>query len=158
MPRYNLFEPIIKLSVADNWDEAKLEWELVTIIWREEGGNCICTHFIKEHCQIENIINGNNTVVGNCCINQFPRISGDVVDLNSCFRALKNKRINPALVDFARDQNIINDWEMNFLLDLWLKRKLTYKQQLKKDEISRMIFKACRSEGVRKANEEKDIE
>jgi len=140
---YELFRPIIELSIADEWHDAAMEWELETIEYRKEGGYCICGHFIKEHIQIKNMINGNRAIVGNCCINKFPQYSGDVYDLVSCFRALRNNKINAALIKFAFNENIINSWECDFLMDTWRKRNFTEKQQAVGDRIKKKIFKAC---------------
>lgn len=144
MPPYELFRPIIELSVADEWEAAAQEWKLLTIEWRDEGGHCICSHYIKEHCQIENMINGNQAIVGNCCINKFPQFSGKVYDLSSAFRALRRKKINPALIEFAYHEHKISDWEHDFLLDVWRKKNLTDKQDQKKKEIQRKIIRACK--------------
>lgn len=140
---FNLFDPIIRLSEADLWKDAAMEWKLLTIEWRDEGGHCICNHYIKEHCQIENMINGNQAIVGNCCINKFPQFSGKVYDLASAFRALKNKKVNAALIEFARDEGILNDWEYIFLLGTWRKRKFTSKQAQVFNRIKRKIRSAC---------------
>ena len=144
MPQFDLFSPIIRMSEADTWEAAALEWNLITIEWRDEGGHCICTHFIKEHCQIENMINGNQTIVGNCCINKFPQFTGKVYNLGSAFRALRNKKVNPALIEFALDEKVINAWEYNYMMDIWRKRKLSRVQRDKKDQITRKIYRACK--------------
>jgi hypothetical protein len=63
----------------------------------------------------------NNTVleVGNCCINQ---VSPEFDALRRIFPALREGRINPAIIDDAFKQGTINDWEKNFLKNVWRKR------------------------------------
>ncbi|MHA1410650.1 MAG: hypothetical protein ACTSQY_10160 [Candidatus Odinarchaeia archaeon] len=143
MSPYRLFGPIIELSVADEWHDAAMEWKLETIEYRKEGGYCICGHYIKEHIQIKNMINGNRAIVGNCCITKFPQYSGKISDMKSCFRALKNNKINSALIQFAYDEKKIKEWEYNFMMNIWRKRKLSPKQISKKEQVKRKIFKAC---------------
>ena len=44
MSEYKLAEQIIQLSVANTWDEAKLEWQLEEIYRQEEPDTCLCGH------------------------------------------------------------------------------------------------------------------
>ena len=137
--RFELFPQIMELSEADNWQEAALEWKLIGIQWDKEGDYCICGHFIKEKCFIRNVVNNNRTVVGNCCIKKFKG-----KDLTNVFRALSQKRINPALIGYAYEEKVINEWEFDFMMDLWRKRKFSEKQERKFNEIKAKIFKACK--------------
>jgi hypothetical protein len=47
------------------------------------------------------------------------------------------KSFNKDTLKFFREKNIINDWEYNFYLDIYKKRKLTIKQKEKKKEINK---------------------
>ena len=138
---FRLFPEILMLSEADDWQDAALEWKLVGIQWDKKGDHCICGHFIKEKCFIKNIVNGNHTIVGNCCITKF---KGE--DLTSVFRALSQNKVNAALIGYAYEEGIINEWELDFMLKLWRKRKLTWKQRNKFNEIKAKIYKACKME------------
>ena len=102
------------------------------------GGHCICTHYIKEKCYIRNMVNGKDTIVGNCCINHF---GGR--DLSSVFRALRDNRINPALLSYANEEDVINVWEFNFMMDVWRKRKFSFLQRAKYNQIKKKIYDAC---------------
>jgi len=137
---YDLFTPIIALSEAEEWKDAVLEWRLVSIGYDQKGTFCICTHFIKEVCYIENVSNGNRTIVGNHCISQF---RGS--DLTSVFRALSKGKVNPALIAYAFEEGIITPWERDFMNDTWRKRKFVGNQKNKFDEIKRKIYRACRT-------------
>lgn len=51
---FHLFEEILALSVATEWKDAAQEWRLFWVDRADEGTYCICGHFIKEMCFIEN--------------------------------------------------------------------------------------------------------
>jgi len=138
---FDLFPQIIELSEADTWEDAALEWKLVGVQWDKEGGYCICGHFIKEFCFIRNVVNDNQTIVGNCCIKKF---KGQ--DLTNVFRALARNRVNPALLGYALEEGVINGWEFNFMMRYWRKRKMSYTEKRKFNEIKGKIFKACKME------------
>ena len=51
-----MFVEIVELSEADNWYEAKLEWQLQDIYFSQKPGQCLCGHApIKEFCILQNI-------------------------------------------------------------------------------------------------------
>ena len=139
--KFDLFPQILTLSEATEWKDVALEWRLVWIQWDKEGDHCICGHFIKEKCFIENVVNGNRTVVGNCCIKKFKGR-----DLTSVFRALARGKVNAALIAYAFEEGILNEWERDFMYDNWRKRKFTWKQKNKLEQIKRKIYKACQTE------------
>ncbi len=139
---FSLFPRILALSVSQEWHTAKLEWILDYIFWNKEGSFCICGHFIKEECSIKNIENGNEAIVGNCCIRHFL----DIEVGNAVFRALRNNKVTPSLVEYASDQGIINAWEARFLRNTCRKRRLTRKQANIFVPLKRRIFKACKME------------
>ena len=62
---------ILPLSNANDFDVARKEWLLIGVEVSEEWDNCPCGQDIKEHCYIENSLNGKTTYVGNVCINRF---------------------------------------------------------------------------------------
>lgn len=138
---FRLFPEIIKLSEADNWGDAALEWKLVGIQWDKKGDHCICGHFIKEKCFIRNVVNGNHTLVGNCCIHKFKGR-----DLTSVFRALSRNKVNAALIGYAYEEDVINSWEFEFMINLWRKRRLSWKQRNKFIEVKAKIYEACKME------------
>ena len=99
----NLVKQILKLSNSQIWGEAKLEWQLVNLSLQEHSDHCICGHEIKEQCHIENIKNGNKTIVGNVCIFQFLNLK-----TAGAFKGLKRiqqditANCNEALINYAR--------------------------------------------------------
>lgn len=55
MSHFELTQKIIELSVADTWDEAKLEWSLHDVFKEEEPDTCLCGKFpILENCILRN--------------------------------------------------------------------------------------------------------
>jgi len=132
---------LLKYSAAKNWKDARAEWRLNHIEWRdiEDAETCQCGHYpICELCIIENDITDTILTVGNCCINQ---VSPEFEQLKRIFPAVKQGRINPAVIDYASTRQIINQWETNFLNDLWRKRNLTKNQSTKFNQIKGKIFR-----------------
>jgi hypothetical protein len=130
MASYAYTAPIIphllKYSVAPTWKDAKSEWRLNYVP--------IC-----EICVIENEVTKTVLEVGDCCINQ---VSPVFEELKRIFPALKKGRINPAIINYARERRIINEWETGFLKSIWCKRSFTEKQVAKLGTIKEKIFKS----------------
>lgn len=82
---------VIEHSMADTWEEAKKEWDLLTIFTEES--NCICNHFIMDNCEIRNERNGNTLIVGNVCIHHFEEPKLNVPE--KCFEQLKTIQQDP---------------------------------------------------------------
>jgi len=77
-----LMKRIVELSVADNYDEAKLEWRATGDVYWGDGSSapkfallhpnyCLCGHHIVYHFEIENTENGNIECVGSDHINSY---------------------------------------------------------------------------------------
>lgn len=142
---YRLAEAIISLSVAETWDLAKQEWALATVWVTDEPGVCLCGHRpIFEHCQLVNLSNGNLAVVGNVCVTRFLGLPSDKL-----FAALNRiaddprRALNADAIAFAHDRGWLNDWERDFYLDTWRKRKLSPRQLAKREQINAKVFDAC---------------
>jgi hypothetical protein len=131
---------LLKYSAAKVWVDAKLEWRLNHIWYAdiEDAKTCECGHYpICEVCVIENEVNETVLEIGNCCINQ---ISTDFEALRRIFPALREGRINPAIIDYVSKQKIINSWEGKFLQNTWRKHNLTPKQAIKFKQIRYKIY------------------
>lgn len=143
MSEYKLTENIIRLSASKVWDAAKLEWELNEVYEAEEPETCMCGHYpIIEICVLQNKINLNYAIVGNCCVKKFIGLPSDKI-----FQAVKRvrkddeKSLNIEAIQHAFDRNWINEWEYNFSIDTMRKRKLTVKQlQTRKKVNQKMLF------------------
>ncbi len=131
MPEYRLTQEIIKRSVANQWDEAKLEWSLLEVYEADDPDTCLCGHFpIIELCILANKINANTATVGNCCVKKFIGLPSDKI-----FQAVKRVRknsessLNIEAIIHAYKRGWINDWERSFYLDIMRKRKLSPRQR-----------------------------
>ena len=142
MPEYQLFKRIIELSVTNKWEDAKKEWILDHIYSAREAQTCLCGHYpIIEICVIKNIKNNEQALIGNCCINRFLGIGS-----NKMFNSLKkirkdiSKSVSSTLIEFAHEKGVLNDWEKNFYLDIWKKRRVSAKQKEKKERINKKLL------------------
>lgn len=139
--RQRLAEHIVPLSAADNFDDAKAEWDVVRFEWHEESGNCPCGHFIKEFCYIQNVITGNETYVGNVCVNKFMEIdTGNVFDGLRRIKTDPSANANEDLIEYANSQGYLYEGEYDFLMNTRRKRKLSDKQLGWKMKINRRIL------------------
>jgi len=141
MSEYRLTQGIIELSDAKIWDVAKLEWRLAEVYEAEEPDTCLCGHFpIIEICVLHNAINGNTTIVGNCCVRKFIGLPSDKI-FQAIKRLRKNneKSLNAEAIQYAREKKWIDEWEKSFYLDIMRKRKLSPKQLNKKIQINEKI-------------------
>ena len=142
MAEYRLTQEIINRSVAQNWDAAKLEWELKGIHFGEEPQTCLCGHSpIIEICTIANRNNGNVAEVGNCCVKKFLGLPSDII-FQSIKRVRKDvsKALNAEAIAHAHCRRWINDWERDFYLKTMKRRKLSVREKSKREEINRKIL------------------
>lgn len=132
---------ILPLSSAMDFDAARREWILIGVEVSEEWDNCPCGQEIKEHCYIQNSLNGNRTYVGNVCINRFIGI-----DTGNLFAGLKRVAQDPSananedLIIHAYRLGYIYENEYQFLMSTRRKRKLSEKQLVWKEKINRRII------------------
>jgi hypothetical protein len=102
-----------KRVFAKNWNDAKREWELLTIF--DSEGHCVCGHHICEHCVIFNRLTREELVVGNVCINHFNVNSLHVPKAaRDCLKRIHDdvrSKANEDLREVAVRVHIINTWE-----------------------------------------------
>ena len=126
--KFKLFKKVIEKSVANEWDDAKKEWKQRNIVHLQDGeesGECLCGKYpIRELVYLYNKLNQNEIIVGNCCINRF----FDIKDFNKVFRAISENRVNSFMIMDTFKKSKISEWEAKFMLQLWRKRNLSYKQ------------------------------
>lgn len=142
MSEFKLTKGIIALSNSQNWDEAKLEWDLKEVYMSDDPETCLCGHNpIIEVCVLRNKLNGNETIVGNSCVKKFIGLSSDKI-----FQAVKrvekdsSKSLNIEAVKYAREKEWINDWEYNFSVDTMRKRNLSDKQLKTRKQINQKML------------------
>ncbi len=133
---------ILPLSVSQNFDVARTEWNLVAVEVSEEWANCPCGQDIKEHCFIRNRLTENETYVGNICINRFMEIS-----TGNLFAGLKRianddeANANADVIEYAyKNGYLFGENEYTFLKQTKLKKKPSSKQLEWKRKINRRII------------------
>lgn len=131
------------LSESKWFSSALREWEHVETYPVEEGGTCICGHFIIDHCVIRNRLNRNLLIVGNCCVKKFTGISKSK-HFDAIRRVRKDitKPLNPACLGEALNNRIINEDEYRFYINTWRKRNLTGREKKWRIFINERILKA----------------
>lgn len=141
MSEYQLFQRITELSNATGWEYAIKEWILHSVWKSDIPETCLCGHSpILELCQLENKINHNTVIVGNCCVKKFiPDMKSDLI-LQGVKRAQDGGALNKSTIEHAYNSGWINDWERRFYLDTWRKSNLSEKQQIKRDDINHKVL------------------
>lgn len=141
---YNLINAIIENSVAKTWEEAKKEWILdyIDIATDEEVAKstfvCVCGHrHLKDLCYIRNIKNLKTLLIGNICIKKFLKN----LESDKIFSALKRRKPNQAVINYARIKDLLNDNEYDFMCNVLRKRKLSERQIAWKTTITERLFK-----------------
>lgn len=143
MGQYRLFQEIIALSNADNWEDAKKEWDLDSVYESEEPLTCLCGHYpIINICVLYNVYNKCKTEVGNECVKKFFKIELADAIIKSIKKVKTDisKSINIETLDYLYGKNHINDWEYDFYKNIRNKRSLTDRQSNKKQEINQKFL------------------
>ncbi|WP_316399230.1 hypothetical protein [Bradyrhizobium sp. 33ap4] len=137
----NLKAHILPLSVSQRFDSARTEWSLVAVEISEEFDHCPCGQEIKEHCYIRNRLNGNETYVGNVCINRFIQIdTGNLFDgLKRIAKDLTANANNDLIEHAYRMGYLYSEKEYTFLKQTMRKRNLSAAQIAWKTKINRRI-------------------
>jgi len=116
----------LKIAILDKsdskiWNEAIHEWAEVGREQTFDNNNhCLCGHAIHEICYILNTKNNAEEIVGNCCISYFLETDSD-----RFFQGLRKirtdnkKSANEVLINWAKKENILNEWEQGFYLSIW---------------------------------------
>ena len=133
---------ILPLSVSDDFNTARTEWDLVGIEVSEEFDNCPCGKEIKEHCYIRNRMTGHTSYVGNVCINRFMLIkTGNLFDGLKRIAKDNTANANNDLIEHAyRMGYLFSEKEYTFLKQTARKRKLTSAQLSWKQKINQRII------------------
>lgn len=144
---YKLPREIIARSVADTWDEARLEWRIEDIYSEEDPDICLCGHSpITETCVLRNVRNRNSAVVGNVCVKKFLGLpSSKMFDAIKRIAKDDTGALNPEAIDHANSKGWINDWERSFYFDTWRKRNLTDRQLAKRVAIDNQVLARVRN-------------
>lgn len=137
-----LMAEIMPLSEAETWDEARLEWGLLAIIFADEPETCPCGHFpIVELCGIENRVNGNRTIIGNVCVKKFLGLpSGKLFAAVKRIAKDRTRSLNAETISHALDRGWITEWEAGFCRDTHGMRRLSPKQRATRVSINENVL------------------
>jgi hypothetical protein len=143
-----LQDEIIELSVSNDFAQAKNEWEFSSYseASSDEDNNCLCGQDIKRLFYLRNHKNDSMALVGCVCITKFVDENlgmycdqiGKVVDKVKTDKYYRSKDIT--VLQHCRNNNIINDWEFNFMKSIKSKRNLTMKQLNCVDKINKKMI------------------
>ena len=132
---------IVKMSQADTWAEAKAEWEVQDIAF-VKNSSCLCGKYpIREVIDMHNHKTNKVTQVGNCCVKKF----FDDSEWSKVFGAIKRGKVNGKLILHANEKGVINNWEKDFMLDVWRKKVMSGKQREKYNNINQKILERFQS-------------
>lgn len=102
--------------------------------------HCLCTHKIKDIFYMRNTKNNNGIQVGNCCIKLF---RPDLATVTSGLARTKDPNIiNKARIEFSFEIGVLNEWEHNFMIDNYRKKKLKPKPSAIYDRLRDKILRA----------------
>lgn len=137
-----LKKEILRRSVSDSWDAARLEWKLIDVYTVDDPETCLCGHHpIIEVCTLLNNKNKKQAEVGNVCVKRFMGFRSDKI-----FAAIKRIRKdverapNPETIELFFEQRLITRWERDFSLDTWRMRSLRGKQMRARVQINEKII------------------
>lgn len=138
---HSLAQHIILLSESQTFEVARKEWDWTGIYLSESWGECPCGVLIKEHCYILNRLNGNETHVGNVCINRFMDIQTDNI-FYGLKKIIQDNRACPteSLIFHAEHFGYIYPNEKQFLLRVCHRRVLSTKQRNWIEKINHRII------------------
>jgi hypothetical protein len=137
MSEYKLTKELLRLSQSANWDEAKLEWELVDIEKVKDAEECLCGHYpINEVCLIHNKKTKANARVGNHCVKKFNNKPDKIFQAVKKIKKDNLKSVNAETLEFALERRKITQEDYDFYLNILRKRNLSEKQQKWKQDIN----------------------
>jgi hypothetical protein len=151
-PPWRLVDEIIARSGADDWHEARREWELdhVFMLDADECGTCLCGHTpIRECCVLANRHNGAEVIVGNCCVKRFMQLPSEAI-FAGLRRIAEDPRKAPgtALVEFATGRGWLSVYEQGFLRDTARRRSPSAKVLAIRQQVNAKLLRLA-GRGVR---------
>lgn len=132
---------ILTRSIAQDFNAARTEWDLLFVEISDEPDHCPCGQQILEHCYIRNRLTRQETYVGNVCINRFLNIdTGNLFDGLKRIRDDQSANANEAVIEYAQKNGFLFENEYRFLHSTKLKRKPTGRQLAWKIKINQRII------------------
>jgi hypothetical protein len=119
-----IVRPMVAISIADNYDEAKHEWRITGNVWNGPPNNhvcnhlnrCLCGHKIWWHFEIENTENGLLEIVGSDCVENW-----------MVYRHLtETKKYDPTIVTEEKIQEWMENMVNGLKAEAWQKEHGEY--------------------------------
>jgi hypothetical protein len=114
---------LILKSENSIYEDCLKEWCLIYTFKKEN--TCLCGHCIIKNCVFKNKHNKKLITVGSTCVKKF--FGYDYSDLFT-IKSIIDKFYTYRLLLLAKEKNVINDWEYNFLDRLPTFKKYSDKQ------------------------------
>lgn len=141
-----LKEVIMKASYGKHWDEARTEWELVSV-FIEEDSKCACGHTIAKNCVIRNTKTAANLIVGNECIKHFEcdRLNVGANIFAGLRKITRGKIASSALLDLCIRLEVLTTFEVEKYLSISKKRLRTPRQSMAIKSINELIARRMKN-------------
>jgi hypothetical protein len=124
---------LVNLSESNIYAEALTEWDETKRSTKD--AHCLCNHKIRENCHIQNKLNGNTAILGNCCINKL--MGYDSGQFFPCIKRVakdKTKKLNKDVIDFMAKTGAISKSE-KAIMSLKSTKVLSEEQKIKYDSV-----------------------
>lgn len=151
MTKEQMIEKLVELSVADDWEDGKKEWELYNVCQVQKPNRevCLCGHgFILNICVVRNYLNNETVRLGyTCCDKLFPTDAKKIFIRIDEIKRHIDRSANEYLVKLLCRRRVINDGEKCFYLRIRNKVKLTPDELDTKVKINEKILKKVLKNG-----------
>jgi hypothetical protein len=135
MRTFKVIEKILGLSKSNEWEHAKKEWSLKHIYIAETSSTCLCGH----HPIFE--LNGEEAIVGNCCVKKMTTLpSGKIFQAIKRIKKETGKSLNEEAIKYVYTSGFVSEWEYEFYLDTFRKKKLSIKQRAIRKTINKNVL------------------
>ncbi len=150
MKNFRLFDEIVKRSVSNDWDYAKLEWHLESFdeADRDNPETCLCgkPHII-DVCILRNSKNNQLARVGNVCVKKFMDLPSDKI--LACLKRIQKdpeNALNAETIEHAHVNGWLRGDDKKFIDNTNAKRKnsLSYKRLKWRSDINKRIIRNMR--------------
>ena len=147
-----LSKSIIKNSISNDWNIAKLEWNWLDQTYDESGDHdCLCgKRHIKNLCFIKNTNTKKQLIVGIECVKKFDTFDIDLNVLDAAYLLRKNiqSSCGKSVVEYMNENNMLSEWEYLFYINTVNKRKLSKKQLAKRVKVNNRFLNYIKIESL----------
>ena len=100
---------LVAQSLAEDWENAKLEWTLERAVLEPGWSSCLCGHGIKQKCYLRNTETGALNFVGSSCMKQFMHLDAPEAMFQSIRRVRQapERRLHWRVLKLALEAGVI---------------------------------------------------